>query len=252
MGRLDAQCAVLMKTPTCAITPIGAIALACLLISSPCWAQDSSKLQRTAVGILNDAHKNEGKEVVLDCAYVDREDYSDTIRLAKAQGLSVFYAVDENNARIPILLRLGDENAFTKQFGTTMERLPSSYNIRTRKLRGVVAPWDQSNPTRFLHYLRYEGAKQWVSSGGQRQGGVVEVPQKQVVAFDDSPMRSFSYDGKRLNEARVVDVGAEGVVVTSEDSISVTVPLDRAIKMPDLRMRAKDAMEATLSADVDQ
>ena len=241
-----------MKPSARAITAVGAIALACLLSSSPCWAQESSKLQRTAVGILNDANKNEGKEVVLDCAYVEREDYSDIIRLAKAQGLSVFYAADENNDRIPILLRLGDENTLTKQFGTTMERLPNSSNIRTRKLRGIVTSWNEPSLTRFLYYLRYEGAKQWVNSGGRGKSGTQEVPQKQAVAFDDSPMRSFSYDGKRLNEARVVGVGAEGVVVTSKDSISVIVPLNRAIKMPDLRMKAKDAMEAALSADVNQ
>jgi len=250
MGCLGAQLALTMKLPR--LTGTAFCALASLLIASLGWAQDSSKLQRTAVGILNDAHKNEGKELVLDCAYVEREDHSDIIRLAKAQGLSVFYAADENNDRIPILLRLGDENALTKQFGTTMERLPNSSNIRTRKLRGIVTSWNEPSLTRFLYYLRYEGAKQWVNSADRRQGGADNVPQKQKVAFDDSPMRSFSYDSKRLNEARVVDVGAEGVVVASEDSISVTVPLDRAIKMPDLRMRAKDAMEAALSTDIDQ
>lgn len=239
-----------MKPPTCAITPIGAITLACLLISSPCWAQESSKLQRTAVGILNDAHKNEGKEVVLDCAYVRPWWHSSGVpSLAQAQGLSVFLAYDEDGKTIPVLIRLGDANALTKQFGSKTEYLPG-YRTRTRKLKGIVAPWGQADQNIYRHYLLYEGAKKWVNSAGGRQGGAEEVPPKQAVAFDDSPMRSFSYDGKRLNEARVVDVGAEGVVVTSKDSISVIVPLDRAIKMPDLRMRAKDAMEAALSADV--
>jgi hypothetical protein len=223
------------------------------LSSSPCWAQESSKLQRSALGILNDAHKNEGKEVVLDCAYVRPWWHSSGIpSLAQAQGLSVFLAYDEDGKTIPVLIRLGDENALTKQFGSETEYLPG-YRTRTRKLRGVVAPWDQADQSMYRHYLRYEGAKQWVNSaGGRKSGNVEEIPQKQKVAFDDSPMRSFSYDGKRLNEARVVDVGAEGVVVTSKDSISVIVPLNRAIKMPDLRMKAKDAMEAALSADVDQ
>lgn len=241
-----------MKPSARAITPIGAIALACLLISSPCWAQDSSKLQRTAVGILNDAHKNEGKEVVLDCAYVRPWYHTSGIPpLAHAQGLSVFLAYDEDGETIPVLIRLGDENALTKQFGSDTEYLPG-YQTRTRRLTGIVAPWGQADQSIYRHYLRYEGAKQWVNSAGGRQSGAEGVPQKQVVAFDESPMRSFSYDGKRLNEARVVGVGAEGVVVTSKDSISVIVPLNRAIKMPDLRMKAKDAMEAALSADVNQ
>lgn len=241
-----------MKPSTRAITAVGAMMLTCLLSSSPCWAQESSKLQRSALGILNDAHKNEGKEVVLDCAYVRPWRNSSGIpSLAQAQGLSVFLAYDEDGKTIPVLIRLGDENALTKQFGSETEYLPG-YRTRTRKLRGVVAPWGQADQNIYRHYLRYEGAKQWVNSAGGRQGGADNVPQKQKVAFDDSPMRSFSYDGKRLNEARVVDVGAEGVVVTSADSISVIVPLDRAIKMPDLRMRAKDAMEVALSADVNQ
>lgn len=241
-----------MKPSTRAITAVGAMVLTCLLSSSPCWAQESSKLQRSALGILNDAHKNEGKEVVLDCAYVRPWWHSSGIpSLAQAQGLSVFLAYDEDGKTIPVLIRLGDENALTKQFGSETEYRPG-YRTRTRKLRGVVAPWDQGDQSIYRHYLRYDGAKQWVNSARERQSGAEEVPQKQAVAFDDSPMRSFSYDGKRLNEARVVDVGTEGVVVTSKDSISVIVPLNRAIKMPDLRMKAKDAMEATLSADVDQ
>jgi hypothetical protein len=236
-----------MKSPRHTSTAF--CALASLLTVSLGWAQDNSKLQRTAVGILNDAHKNEGKEVVLDCAYVRPWWHNSSIpHLAQAQGLSVFLAYDENDNTIPLLVRLGDENALTKQFGSKREYLPG-YRTRTRRLRGVVAPWEEKQQSIYRHYLRYEGAKQWVNSGGAQQSEEgKQDPQKKKVAFDDRAFTSFSYDGKRLIEPRVVDVGPEGVVVTSKDSTSVIVPLERAIKMPDLRMKARDAMEAALAA----
>jgi hypothetical protein len=238
-----------MKLPR--LTSTAFCALASLLSAFPGWAQDGSKLQRTAMGILNDAHKNEGKEVVLDCAYVRPEDGSRIPRLAQAQGLAVFYAIDEEHGRIPVLIPLGAENALIKQFGSKKEYLPG-YGTRTRKLRGIVAPWAEKELSRYRHYLRYGGAKEWTNSGGAPQSKEEEEeeegePQKEKAAFDDRVFSSFSYDGKRLVEARVVDVGPEGVVVTSKDSTSVIVPLDRAIKMPDLRMKAKDAMEAALA-----
>jgi hypothetical protein len=236
------------------LTSTAFCALVSLLSASPGWAQDASKLQRTALGILNDAHKNEGKEVVLDCAYVRPwSRHSGIPDAAKAQGLEVYLAIDEKNDAIPVIIRLGDGNALIKQFGSEEEYL-RGYGTRTRKLRGVVAPWEEKRLSDYRHYLRYEGAKQWVNSESARHGATRQSkkegqrPQKEKVAFDERPLSSFSYDGKRLIEARVVDVGPEGVVVTSKDSTSVIVPLERAIRMPDLRMRAKDAMEAALAA----
>jgi hypothetical protein len=62
--------------------------------------------------------------------------------------------------------------------------------------------------------------------------------------FDGSPFTSFSYEGQRLIEPRITSVDAEGVSLTDKEGrISITVPLDRARKQPELRMRARDAME---------
>ena len=63
--------------------------------------------------------------------------------------------------------------------------------------------------------------------------------------FDGSPFSSFSYEGKRLIEPRIESVDTNGVKVTDkEGENSVVVPLDRALKHPELRMRAKDAIKA--------
>ncbi len=241
-----------MKSPR--LTSTAFCTMVFLLSASAGGAQDGSKLQRTALGIRNDAHKNEGKEVVLDCAYVMPWWHSSIVpKLAHAQGLAVFLAYDENRSAIPVIIRLGDENALVKQFGSEKQYLPGR-RTRTRRLRGVVTPWEEEQTSTYRHYLRYEGAKQWVNSEGARHGSSRQSkkegqrPQKEKVAFDERAFRSFSYDGKRLIEPRVVDVGPEGVVVTSKDSTSVIVPLERAITMPDLRMKAKDAIEAALAA----
>jgi hypothetical protein len=60
-------------------------------------------------------------------------------------------------------------------------------------------------------------------------------------------MQSFSYDGKRLIEATIIEITPDKVRLIDKHDVSVEVPLDRAIKMPDLRMKAKDAMEAAMA-----
>ena len=68
---------------------------------------------------------------------------------------------------------------------------------------------------------------------------------KESPGFDGSPFSSFSYEGKRLVEPRITSVDTDGVIVTDkDDKNSITVPLDRALKQPELRMRAKNAIEA--------
>jgi hypothetical protein len=66
-------------------------------------------------------------------------------------------------------------------------------------------------------------------------------------SFDGSPMASFSYDGKRLIEASIIEITKQSVRLADKYNVSVDVPLDRAVKMPDLRMKAKDAMEAAIA-----
>jgi len=67
-------------------------------------------------------------------------------------------------------------------------------------------------------------------------------------SFDSSPIGSFSYEGANLFEARIVEINTNGVTLRDKHGKAVTVPLDIAAKKPDLRMRAKEAMEALLAS----
>jgi len=71
-------------------------------------------------------------------------------------------------------------------------------------------------------------------------------PRKKVPAatFDSSPMiTSFFYKGIQLIEARIMSVNRAGVTVVDKFGRQVVVPLERAIKMPELRMKAAQAMQ---------
>jgi hypothetical protein len=223
------------------------------------WAQGAgSKMQRTALWIRNDAHQNEGKEVVLDCAFVEPLDSGSPRAAAlRGQGLGLFYAADETGNFLPIMVISADANSFMKKFGT--RKTYYDERKRTRPLRGIVAAAKgkffsrtrvSMGETAVTHYLRYGGAKEWLApqETGATSMSQVSAPLKKV-AFDEKPMTSFSYDGKRLAEARVIDVSRDGVVLTDKDAVSVIVPLEKAVKMPELRMRAKEAMEAALATE---
>jgi hypothetical protein len=58
-------------------------------------------------------------------------------------------------------------------------------------------------------------------------------------AYDSSPMMSFSYDGQRLLEARVVMAHNLGVTVRGKDGTSVDVPWEKVEKDFQLKSRAK-------------
>lgn len=81
----------------------------------------------------------------------------------------------------------------------------------------------------------------------QGQPPQTSPPTPAEIRFDTSPMNSFSYEGTRLIEARITSVGSDGVTVTGKDGKSVVINLDRAEKIPDLRIRARDAIKAALS-----
>ncbi len=72
-------------------------------------------------------------------------------------------------------------------------------------------------------------------------------PTPAEIRFDTSPMNSFSYEGTRLIEARITSVSSNGVTVTGKDGQFVVVNLEKAQKSPDLRIRARDAIQAALS-----
>lgn len=67
------------------------------------------------------------------------------------------------------------------------------------------------------------------------------------ISFDASPMTSFSYDGTRLIEARITSVSPAGVTITGKDGKSVVLDLEKALKFPDLRIRARDAIQAAIA-----
>jgi hypothetical protein len=76
---------------------------------------------------------------------------------------------------------------------------------------------------------------------------------QEAVEFDRSPFASFSYDGVRLVEPRITSIAKSGVVVTEKNNKnSVVVPLDDALKHPELRMRAKNAIEACIAESSDE
>ena len=65
--------------------------------------------------------------------------------------------------------------------------------------------------------------------------------------FDGSSFSSLTYEGKRLVEPRITSVDKNGVTLTDKmDKDSVTVPLDRALKQPEIRTRAKEAIEEAI------
>jgi hypothetical protein len=117
---------------------------------------------------------------------------------------------------------------------------------QTRPLRGKFMQTPNGN-----FYISYNGAefpRDAVVEPAQDSVKSSESDANALPDFDKSPMTSFSYDGKRLIEARVVEVNAESVRIADKYGVAVEVPLDRASKMPDLQMMAKDAMEAALAA----
>lgn len=67
------------------------------------------------------------------------------------------------------------------------------------------------------------------------------------LAYDTSPMASFAYDGTRLIEAKITSITADGVTITGKNGRSVVVDLETAAKMPDVRIRAQEAIEAELA-----
>ncbi len=118
-------------------------------------------------------------------------------------------------------------------------------DYNTRPLRGTF----MSRPNGTF-YISFRGAKypENPASGTASSAPAAAKPEAvRPPVFDDSPMQSFSYDGKRLIEATIIEITPDKVRLIDKHDVSVEVPLDRAIKMPDLRMKAKDAMEAAMA-----
>jgi hypothetical protein len=101
-------------------------------------------------------------------------------------------------------------------------------------------------------YISVNGAKfseEEFAYSEQDDSGAQQPEQPKLPAFDDSPMASFSHDGQRLIEARIVEITPIIVKLSDKNGLSLQVPIEKAVKMPDLRMKAKAAMEAALATN---
>lgn len=129
-----------------------------------------------------------------------------------------------------------------------VESFVRKYNIRgrydPRPLVGVLKRQHSG------FYVSYAGAL--LPDAPRRpalnEAGTEAEPTATPVPFDKKPMMSFSYQGQRYIEASITAVDGSGVTVTAKDGASVVVPIAEAKKIPDLRMRARAAMEAAAPA----
>jgi len=127
----------------------------------------------------------------------------------------------------------------------TFARRYAFRDFTTRPLRGTFLATTNGN-----FYISFKGAEfpNDAAIDFARKSDKGEVDESLTLPpFDPSPIKSFSYDGKRLIEARITEITRTVVRVEGKHSDSVNVPLARAIKMPELKMRAKDAMESALA-----
>ncbi len=118
--------------------------------------------------------------------------------------------------------------------------------FRTRPLSGVLKKGGH------YYYLSYKGAvlpPEEADSEQEQDASTSTITEEnsKIPIFDSSPMSSFSFGGKRLAEPRIVSVDVSGVkVVDKNNRETIIVPLERAVKIPELRIRAKDTMEVLL------
>ncbi len=203
----------------------------------PAWAQDKGGAQY----YLNQADTYVGREVSVQCG---------AVRLVSgpsdANGdLAVFDAETYDRkgwgGGIKVVVSKASAEAFARKYGH--DALWRQNGYATKILMGIYSKRGSS------YYLRWGGAGEW-TAGGQpsiRADSPVAAEAPAAVGFDRSVMPSFTFDGKRYIEATITSVDSEGVKVVDKAGASVVVPLDRAAKIPELRMRARDAI-AALSA----
>lgn len=170
---------------------------------------------------------------------------SDAFRVDKGQHkeVAVFYIStkgSQTRSFTHAVVPLSEAEAFGRRY-TTRDC------VTVRRFRGTFS---QAANNRF--YLSVNGAKfpeDEITEAGQERTTAEQLEQPKLPAFDRSPLASFSYDGKRLIEARIVEITPSTVKLSDKNGLSLQVPIERAVKMPDLRIRAKAALEAAQAAN---
>jgi hypothetical protein len=190
-------------------------------------------LQQRSFGFfLKRSERYVDRPITMGCSSVHRM----PSKAEQASGVVLFDAFtvgDDGSRRTLVAVPAAEADSFDRRYNISGRYGP-------RPLTGVL----KRKPKGF--YVSYEGALLPDATRGSEPdaGGADPGPAAAPVPFDTKPMVSFSYQGQRLIEASVKSVDASGVTVRSKDGISVVVPIAEAKKIPDLRMRARAAMEA--------
>jgi hypothetical protein len=175
-----------------------------------------------------------GKDITLMVARAERQDKGENSDVAIFR---TYTLGQRDSGYTDVVVPRSETESFAKRYAFR------DYN--TRPLRGTFMATTNGN-----FYISYKGALfpgDAVTDAAPDSEHSEDGTKQAQPAYDDSPMTSFSYGGARIAEARIVSITPDTVRLTGKDETSIDVPLERAVKMPDLRMRAKDAMEAALA-----
>jgi hypothetical protein len=207
--------------------------LLCALFGFPIFATAQSDRQAIEFYTAN-FEKYLGQEIGLMVAEVTRQDKGQHGDVAV---FSIYTKGARESAFTHAVVPLSEAKSFSNSYAFR--------DYKTRLLRGTLRQTGSGD-----FYISYKGAElpsDTPSAATEEPTASGKSEDAPVVAFDDKPMSNFSYDGARLIEARITGVGSSGVTVVDKHNTSVTVPLEQAVKMPDLRMRAKAAIETALA-----
>jgi hypothetical protein len=180
-----------------------------------------------------------GKEVTVMVADATRVD------AGQHEGVAIFHVYTQGRISgdwAYAVLPISEAEAFGRRYATR------DYTTR-RPLRGTFSKTANNS-----FYISVNGAKfpeQEFAYSEQDESRPKQPEQPKLPAYDDSPLASFSYDGKRLVEARIVEITPNIVKLSDKNGLSLQVPTERAVKMPDLRMKAKAALEAAQAANAE-
>ena len=179
-----------------------------------------------------------GKEITVKVARADRQDSGEHENVAV---FSIYTLGNKDSSFTHAVVPRAEADAFSRRYAHD--------GYRTRPLRGTFSKTANRN-----FYISVNGAKfseEEFAYSEQDASGAQQPEQPKLPAFDDSPLASFSYDGKRLVEARIVEITPNIVKLSDKNGLSLQVPTERAVKMPDLRMKAKAALEAAQAANAE-
>jgi hypothetical protein len=199
-------------------------------------AQDKGSAQY----YLNQADTYLGREITVQCAAVQL--------VSGPAGNHPDYAIfeaqtyDRKNwppGYIRVVVPRASAENFARKYGHDSQWRQNGY--ATRVLMGIYS----KNGTSY--YLRWGGAGE-IAGEGERKPRPVATPGSEVapMSFDRSIMPSLTYNGQRYIEVTITSVDASGVKVVDKAGDSVIIPLEQAAKIPELRMRARDAIAAQI------